>query len=208
MQIPSGIVEPAAPAKAAKAEPKPRGRPPKAKEMEDLQKPSGPPDTKKLVMIQHKINLYFQYFGDKLSFKAPKTLPKDFDSNDELLKRIQTELQGAGGIDFARSNFIVGVNAVEQLNTQFDPFGLRLSGPNVSLTQVMIANQQQWDALIVEFAIEHAEWFMVGPGKRLLAFVATAIRQVNASNHMRSQAASPDIAEAAARLPKTQPEQQ
>jgi hypothetical protein len=68
------------------------------------------------------------------------------------------------------------------VNQQFDPLGLKLSGPVATLSGSLAANRKEWDDLITEFAISNAEWFIVGPGKRLLAFVVQMGQAVHAAN--------------------------
>jgi hypothetical protein len=112
-------------------------------------------------LIAHKIRLYYKKLGHLLSSKEPKTLPKDDEGLAELLANIETELHSKGGIELA-SKLVLGVCfGAEQLNQQFNPFGLMLSGPAASFTNTVQANRKEWDDLVTEFAISNAEWFVV-----------------------------------------------
>ena len=118
-------------------------------------------DIRKRELMAHKIRLYYKLLGHKLSTKEPKTLPKDDASLAELLAAIETELQSKGGIEGAGKLMLGSAFAIEQLNQQFNPFGLQLSGPAASLTGSVAANRAEWDELVTEFAIGNAEWFCV-----------------------------------------------
>jgi len=133
-------------------------------------------------LMAHKIRLYFKLLGDKLSTKEPKTLPKDDEGLAELLATIETELQSKGGIESAGKLMLGGAFAIEQVNQQFNPFGLMLSGPAASLTSSVAANRSEWNDMVTEFAISNAEWFCVGPGKRLLGFMLQMVQVVDAAN--------------------------
>jgi len=116
---------------------------------------------KKREMLAHKIRLYFRLLPHRISIKEPKTLPKDEEGLLELLATIETELCSKGGIESA-SKVMVGLAfGIEQVNQQFNPFGLMLSGPAASLTSTVQANQKEWDDTVTEFAIANAEYFMV-----------------------------------------------
>lgn len=114
----------------------------------------------------HKIRLYFKKLGHKLTMKEPKTLPRNDDDLDELLASIECELHSQGGIDQAGMLFINGSFAIEAITQQFNPLGLRLSGPAASLTQTVAANRDKWEELMTEVAIANAEWFMVSARRK------------------------------------------
>lgn len=130
----------------------------------------------------HKIRLYFANLGHKIHVKEPKTLPKSEEELDELLMAIQLELQSSGGIEQADQLMMQGCFAVEKLTEHFNPLGLMLSGPAASLTQTVQANKDKWQDVMVEFAVENAEWFMMGPGKRLLGIVVMTVMAVDGAN--------------------------
>lgn len=151
----------------------------------------------------HKIRLYYEKLGHKLSTKAPKTLPTDDAKLDELLASIECELHSNGGIEQAGVAFISGMAAVEQLTAVFNPLGLQLSGPAASLSSTVAQNKAKWDELITEFAISNAEYFMIGPGKRLLMFSVQMVMAVDSANKAaagRSAPASEAAMKAAADL--------
>jgi hypothetical protein len=125
-------------------------------------------DVRKRELIAHKIRLYFKLLGHKLTTKEPKTLPKTDEELLELLAMVETELQSKGGIEGASKLMIGTAFALEQVNAQFNPFGLMLSGPAASLSSSVAANRKEWDELVTEFAISNAEWFV---GKVLIAYV-------------------------------------
>ncbi len=112
-------------------------------------------------LMAHKIRLYYKLLGHKLSSKEPKALPKDDEGLAELLAQVETELHSKGGIEGASKIVLGSAFAVEQLNAQFNPFGLMLSGPVASLSSSMAANRTEWEELATEFAISNAEWFCV-----------------------------------------------
>lgn len=140
--------------------------------------------SKTLALYRLKIKQYFAHFGDRLSIKAPKTLPNDEHALKELLDTIEAELCSKGGVGMAGDLFIAGAVATEQLNAMYNPFGLMLSGPAASLTSTLLKNKPQWDDLITEFAIANAEWFMVGPGKRMIGLLFKTAHAVDAANKM------------------------
>jgi len=137
---------------------------------------------RKRELMAHKIRLYYKLLGHRLSSKEPKTLPKDDESLTELLAQVETELQSKGGIESAGKLMVGSAFALEQLNQQFNPFGLMLSGPAASLTSTVQANKSEWDELVTEFAIANAEWFVVGPGKRLMGFMLQMVQVVDGAN--------------------------
>ncbi len=129
-----------------------------------------------------KITLYFAHLGHKLKQKQPKELPKGDQEIDELLASIECELHAAGGIEKAGVFVITGAQALENTMPHFNPFGWDLQGPQVSFAQAVVANQAKWDDLVKEFAISNAEWFCVGPGKRLAATMVQLIFAVDGAN--------------------------
>lgn len=118
-------------------------------------------NARKCQLMAHKIRLYYKKLPHCLSSKEPKTLPKDEEGLAELLAAIETELHSKGGIEMAGKLTIGVCTAVEQLNQQFNPFGLMLSGPAASFTMSVQANRKDWDDLMTEFAISNAELFCV-----------------------------------------------
>jgi hypothetical protein len=133
-------------------------------------------------LMAHKIRLYYKKLPHCLSTKEPKALPKDEEGLAELLATIETELHSKGGIEMAGKITIGICGAAEQLNQQFNPFGLMLSGPAASFTGSVQANRAEWDDLVTEFAIANAEWFVVSPGKRLIGFMLGLAQAVDAAN--------------------------
>jgi len=133
-------------------------------------------------MMAHKIRLYYKKLGHNLTSKEPKTLPKDEEGLAELLAAIETELHSKGGIDYASKLTVGGCAAFEQVTAAYNPLGLMISGPVASLTKTMEANRNEWDELVTEFAIANAEWFVVGPGKRLFGFMVHMIQVVDSVN--------------------------
>lgn len=112
---------------------------------------------KRIALKKHKILLYFQHFGAKLSCKAPKTLPDDELKLDELLNTIRNDLGSKGGIAQAGNIYLASVSMMERLN----PLGLELSGPAASLSQTALRSKEAWNDLVTEVAIDNAEWFVV-----------------------------------------------
>lgn len=148
------------------------------------------PQVKAREVKLHKIRMYFSKLGHKLSVKEPKVYPKTDEAIDELLSTIQTELYSNGGIEKAGMGYIMAVNGVEEMTKVFNPLGWQLRGPAASLTQTVVQNQKEWDELVTEFAIEHSEWFMMGPGKRLIATTLQLIHTVDRANKMALTAAT------------------
>jgi hypothetical protein len=148
----------------------------------------------------HKIRMYFANAGTakKLSIKEPKVYPKTDEEVDELLRAIEADLASQGGIESASLAFINIVSGFETLTQSFNPLNLELSGPAVSLTQATIANKGKWEDIVTEFAIANAEWFMVGPTKRLAFTVVQIVMAVNQANKIA--AASAAAAPASAKL--------
>lgn len=136
-----------------------------------------------IAMKRMKVQLYFKHLGHKLSLKEPKNLLTMSEEDvDTLLSAIQAELQSQGGIDMASNFFVGGVAAFEQVTNQWNPLGLALSGPAASLTGSVAANKDKWEELVKEFAIEYAEWFLMGPGKRLIGFTIQMVNTVDTAN--------------------------
>lgn len=129
-----------------------------------------------------KIRLYYEKLGDKLSSKMPKVMPKTDEGIDELLGTIECELHSNGGIDQASNLYIAALVGFEQFTQQYNPLGLMLQGPAASLAQTVAGNKAKWNDLITEFAIANAEWFMMGPGKRLIAFTFQMVHTVHLAN--------------------------
>lgn len=155
----------------------------------------------------HKIRLYFARLGHKIGLKEPKVLPRTDEELDELIAAIECELQSAGGIEQADTLFLNGCFGFEKLTEQFNPLGLMLSGPAASLTNTVAANKDAWHDIMTEFAIAHAEWFMIGPGKRAFVFLAQMVMTVDQANkvaiaqaHMRQTAPTDKEKEEAADL--------
>ena len=133
-------------------------------------------------LMVRKISLYYSKLGHKLSSKPPKAFPRDDTALAELLAGIEAELQSQGGVEQAATGLIAFAKVVEQVNATFNPLGLMLSGPRASLASSIEANRKEWDELVTEFAISNAEWFCVGPGKRLLMFVVQVAMAVDSAN--------------------------
>jgi len=139
-----------------------------------------------------KIRLYFSKLKHKLpNIKEPATYPRNDEDIDALLLSIESTLQSNGGIEYASNMFVSGCGIVEQVSRVYNPTGLRLTGPNISLTQAAVASQKDWSDLVAEFAISNAEWFMMGPGKRLLVFGYQLVTQVDHLNHKARETAPP-----------------
>jgi hypothetical protein len=159
---------------------------------------------------KHKIRLYYEKLGHKLSSKPPKTLPSDDAAIDELLASIECELHSNGGIEQAGTAYLSGMAAIEQLTAVYNPLGLQLSGPAASLSSTVSQNKEKWDELITEFAISNAEWFMIGPGKRLLMFTMQMVMAVDGANKaaigMRRNASAATAAAAEALIGKDKEE--
>lgn len=129
-----------------------------------------------------KIRLYFSKLGHKIPIKEPKAMPRTDAEIDELLLMIETHLQSHGGIEMAGTMYQSSFAAIEMITMQFNPLNLHLSGPAVSLSATVAQNREKWDELLTEFAIAHAEWFMMGPGKRLIGFSIQMIQTVDQAN--------------------------
>jgi hypothetical protein len=129
-----------------------------------------------------KIRLYYEKLGDRLSSKLPKTLPKTDEGIDELLATIECELHSNGGIEQASNVYIASLVGFEQFTQAYNPLGLMLQGPAASLSTTVAGNKAKWNDLITEFAIANAEWFMMGPGKRLIAFTFQMVHTVHLAN--------------------------
>jgi hypothetical protein len=170
--------------------------------------PSGPTASsmrRRDIKLQ-KIRLYFTHLGHKLVQKEPKSPPKSDQEVDELLSSIECELHGSGGIEKAGVFVVTGAGLVEKIVQQWNPMNWDLSGPAVSFQAAVAHNQVKWNDLVTEFAISNAEWFMVGPGKRLLATAAQLLMAVDSANKVAlhkgpgAPAASPDLQAEAATL--------
>lgn len=130
-----------------------------------------------------KVRLYYQHCSHKLQSKEPKNLHSIGGLElQELLSAIEAELQSHGGIEMAASGLIGISQVAEMLNAQFNPLGLALSGPAASFANTIVSNRKAWDDLLTEFAICHAEWFLVGPGKRLVGFMVQTAMTVDSAN--------------------------
>ncbi len=138
-----------------------------------------------------KIRLYFSKLGHKITVKEPKTLPKSDEEIDALLASIETQLHSDGGIEKAGLFYVSGCASIEQITQVFNPLGWQLSGPSVSFAATVAQNKAQWEELVTEFAISNAEWFMVGPGKRLIATTVQMILAVDAANKARTASNKP-----------------
>ena len=139
------------------------------------------PVHKRELMVQ-KIKLYYEKLGHKLSSKCPKIMPKSDEGVRDLLAEIEGELQSAGGIEKASSGYIALCAGIEMADAKLE-LGLNLAGPAASFSQTVAASQSKWQDLMTEFAISNAEWFMVGPGKRLImetVQIMMAVSQANA----------------------------
>lgn len=130
----------------------------------------------------HKIRLYYEKLGHKLTSQMPKTLPKTPEAARVLKDAIECELQSTGGIESAAGVYMTGVQLFEQSTQFFNPLDLQLSGPYISLTQAAAQNQDKLNDLVTEFAIQHSEWFMFSPLRRLVHFTITMAMQVSAMN--------------------------
>lgn len=157
-------------------------KPPAKAKAVDVVKNEDGEDIRKLNLLNLKCHLYFKHFGDKLSVKEPKAYPKTVAGLQELLNSIQIELSSTGGIKNAGTIYQSGVEAVEQLSLRWNPLGLMLVGPKASLSATIAANKKEWDDLVTEFAIEHAEWFMMSSFKRLMAFTLMSVQAVHKAN--------------------------
>lgn len=141
-------------------------------------------DIRKLNLLNMKCHLYFKHFSDKLSIKEPKAYPKTVAGLQELLNAIQVELSSAGGIKNAAAIYQSGIEGAEQLTLRWNPLGLMLVGPATSFSQTIANNKKEWEDLVTEFAIEHAEWFMMSSFKRLVAFTLMTAQTVHKANVM------------------------
>jgi len=135
--------------------------PPSADEMEAKA-------AKRRHLMAQKIRLYWDKLGHKLQGNPPKSLPKSEEQLSDMLADIESQLCSNGGIEQAGALYINGCMAVEKISTMFD-IGFDLSGPAVSFSATVAHNKKEWADLVTEVAISNAEWFMVGPGKRLIA---------------------------------------
>ena len=152
-----------------------------------------------------KIRLYFNYLSHKITFAEPKVYPTTHLGLDEVLDKIECQLHGEGGIEKAGVMYQASAVGLERLMTVFNPMGWNLTGPAVSLSQAVAANEDKWKDLVKEFAIENSTWFMFGPGKRLVATTVQLILAVDNANkaagYQRQQApASEDLQEEGAEL--------
>lgn len=152
-----------------------------------------------------KSSLYFARLKHKLkNVKQPKTMPKTPEEAAALRYSIEMELQGEGGIAQASSMALMAVGGVEQLSRVWNPLGLQLTGPAISLSQAVQQQQDEWNDLVTEFAIEHHTWFMHSAARRLLVFVvraAVAVDTINKTVGARVPDARPKDKEEASNLP-------
>ena len=149
-------------------------------------------------MKLHKIRLYFAKLSHRITLKEPKTYPKTDEAIDELLAQIEAELHSKGGIEKASSGYLSALAVTEQVTQVFNPLGWDLSGPQAGLASTAAKNKEMWEDLVTEFAIQHAEWFMVGPGKRLMLTTVQLIMLVDGANkaakaQMQRMRAPPDL---------------
>lgn len=168
-----------------------RGRPPKnaapaaqpsvAQQQAKATK-SAADEAKRIRLKQQKCKLYFQRFADRLQTKEPKAYPTSEPAIDALLTEIESELASEGGIRTAAFSYVSLCKGLEDATRVFNPLGWDLQGPKVSFAQTIAANQKQWDDLVTEFAIAHAEWFMVGPARRLAMLTYQMINAVDSAN--------------------------
>ncbi len=133
------------------------------------------------VVILRKLTQYYAKLGHKISVSKPRSYPSDLRKLKELLLAVETDLAANGGIEQAGAMYVQGVAVVEQLAPLL-PFGLQLSGPQASLSGTVRANQEIWNDVVTEAAIQHSEWFMVGPVKRLAMMTVQMAMQVHAVN--------------------------
>lgn len=165
--------------------------------------PPPEPTPKDLALIAHKINLYGARFGDRLACKIPKTLPKGEAAMRELLGEIENELQSKGGIEKADEIFCGLAMGIEHGTKFFNPLGWELSGPTASLGATVRQNKKAWEDTVAEFAIANAEYFMVGPGKRLVFAMLQMVMTVDLANKSAKgmqRAAAPEMMKEAENL--------
>lgn len=139
-------------------------------------------EAKRYNLKLRKCKLYFTKLGDKIAVKEPKAYPKTEEGIDELLAEIESDLHSQGGIQQAGLWYVNSCVGLEQLSLVFNPLGWDLIGPATSLAATVAGNKKQWDDLVTEFAIANAEWFMMGPGKRLIATTVQMILAVDGAN--------------------------
>lgn len=136
---------------------------------------NAPPSVKQEIaqreLKAHKIRLYYDKLGHKLSSKCPKTLPKTDEGLDEILQQIECELHSAGGIEQAGQLYLQSLVGLEELSHHFNPLGLVLSGPAASLSSTVAHNKEKWNDLMTEVAIANAEWFMVSVHQKCIFLV-------------------------------------
>ncbi len=119
-----------------------------------------------MALLRRKVTLYYEKLGSKISHKRPKTLPRDVQKLRELKEIIEAELNSAGGIEQAKAGYLTSVGLLEQFSPLL-PFDFRCQG----LTKVVQDNQEVWNDMLVQFSIEHAEWFMMGEFSLFGSFV-------------------------------------
>jgi len=169
-------------AEEAAAKRKAKAAEPKAQAASKPKIASAPPESRAKEMKLMKIRLYVEKLGHKLhDVYIPKTLPKDEDDIDSLLASIEISLQSSGGIAMAETGFVNVCGLAEMANAYMGS-PMLLSGPALSLSGAAAQSQDAWKDLVTEFAIGYAEWFIVGPGKRLIAFTYGLASQVHAMN--------------------------
>jgi hypothetical protein len=129
-----------------------------------------------------KINLYYKEFASKISVEQPKVMPKAAEAVKELRLAVEADLHSQGGIAQATNMYMTGIALAEQASAMYPSFGINLAGPRINLSSAMLQNKAQMEELVKEFAICHADWLMVGPGKRLLGFTMQMALMTNQAN--------------------------
>ena len=161
-------------------------------------------DERKRQMKLHKIRLYFAKLGHKLQVKEPKVYPKTDEAIDELLLSIKNELESNGGIEKAGMGYLSAVAGFQQFTQQvWNPLNLNLAGPHASFVNTIAGGREQWQDIVTEFAIDNAEWFVMGPGKRLIMLtiqMAMAVDNANKTGMSKNVPASDKMKEEASDL--------
>lgn len=154
----------------------------------------------RLSMKHHKLRMLQARFGDRVSVKLPKTLPSTEEATDELLRQFSAELSSGRVLEVAGTLFIQGVNAAATFNDQHRLWNVELCGPKAHLGNTLVAQQEVWKDMLDEFAILHCEWFMMGPGLRLVGYLMATGAAVHAANTQLAAAPKQDVAERAERF--------